>query len=126
MYWFHGIYRYSPKFGTNWRAVAAFVIGCLPPLPGFVNNIVVAGGDTTTVSTGGIHLFAIGYIYSFVSAGVFYWGFNRFFPHRESMMDHPETGEEIVAENDRKNMEERRASWDGGRKPSIVERAFTV
>lgn len=56
MYFFHGIYRYSPKFGTNWRAVAAFILGCIPPLPGFVNNIVVAGGDTTSVSIGGQHL----------------------------------------------------------------------
>jgi NCS1 family nucleobase:cation symporter-1 len=41
--------------------------------------------------------FNIGYIYSFVAAGVFYWGFNRFFPHTESMLDHPETGEDVVA-----------------------------
>lgn len=25
MYYFHGIYRYSPRFAKNWRAVAAFV-----------------------------------------------------------------------------------------------------
>ena len=126
MYWFHGIYRYSPKFATNWRAVAAFFIGCAPPLPGFVNNIVVAGGDTTTISAGGQHLFAIGYVYSFVGSGLFYWLFMKFFPHHESMMDHPETGEEIIAANDAKNVAERRQSWDGGRKPSIVTRAFQV
>ncbi|KAB5511597.1 hypothetical protein GE09DRAFT_1269843 [Coniochaeta sp. 2T2.1] len=40
MYNFHGIYRYSPKLATNWRAVVAFFIGCIPPLPGFVDNIV--------------------------------------------------------------------------------------
>jgi NCS1 family nucleobase:cation symporter-1 len=56
MYNFHGIYRYSPKFATNWRAVAAFFIGCAPPLPGFVNNIVDSGGDITIVSIGGRHL----------------------------------------------------------------------
>lgn len=56
MYKFHGIYRYSPKFATNWRAVAAFFIGCAPPLPGFVNNIVDSGGDITSVSIGGRHL----------------------------------------------------------------------
>ena len=56
MYWFHGIYRYSPKFATNWRAVAAFFIGCAPPLPGFINNIVVAGGSTINISKGGQHL----------------------------------------------------------------------
>lgn len=56
MYNFHGIYRYSPRYASNWRAVAAFFIGCVPPLPGFVNNIQVAGGSTTSVSAGGQHL----------------------------------------------------------------------
>ena len=56
MYNFHGIYRYSPRFASNWRAVAAFFIGSIPPLPGFVNNIVVAGYGTTSVSLGGQHL----------------------------------------------------------------------
>jgi NCS1 family nucleobase:cation symporter-1 len=56
MYNFHGIYRYSPKFATNWRAVVAFFIGCTPPLPGFVENIVAAGGGTTGISLGGVHL----------------------------------------------------------------------
>ncbi|KAJ5174126.1 uncharacterized protein N7482_000003 [Penicillium canariense] len=125
MYNFHGIYRYSPKFATNWRAVVAFFIGCAPPLPGFVNNIVDAGGDTTSVSVGGQHLFAIGYIYSFIAAGVFYWGFNRFFPHMESQMDHPETGEEIIAEQDAKNTEKRRAELPG-QKRNIICRAIQV
>ncbi|ETI29343.1 hypothetical protein G647_01796 [Cladophialophora carrionii CBS 160.54] len=125
MYNFHGIYRYSPKFATNWRAVVAFFIGCIPPLPGFVNNIVAAGNGKTSVSLGGQHLFSIGYVYSFVAAGVFYWIFNRFFPHTESMMDHPETGEEIIAANDAKNVAERRASLVE-RRPSAVTRFFQV
>ncbi|KAK5047074.1 hypothetical protein LTR84_007016 [Exophiala bonariae] len=125
MYDFHGIYRYSPKFGTNWRAVVAFFIGCVPPLPGFVNNIVVAGHGKTSVSIGGQRLFNIGYLYSFVAAGLFYWGFNRFFPHLESKMDHAETGEDIIAANDAKNLEERRASRVE-RRPSLVTRLFEV
>lgn len=125
MYNFHGIYRYSPRFASNWRAVAAFFIGCIPPLPGFVNNIVVAGNGTTSVSLGGQHLFNIGYVYSFIAAGLFYWGFNRFFPHTESMMDHAETGEDIIAANDAKNVEERRASL-AGRRQSVVAKIFEV
>lgn len=69
--------------------------------------------------------FAIGYVYSFVAAGVFYWIFNRFFPHHPSMMDHPETGEDIIAANDAKNVEERRASRTE-RRPSAVTRFFEV
>ncbi|KAF2803912.1 uncharacterized protein BDZ99DRAFT_452312 [Mytilinidion resinicola] len=125
MYNFHGIYRYSPRYASNWRAVVAFFIGCIPPLPGFVNNIVEAGNQKTSVSLGGQHLFNIGYIYSFVAAGVFYWGFNRFFPHPESFMDHPETGEDIIAANDAKNVEQRRASR-AERRPSIVAQIFEV
>ena len=56
MYNFHGIYRYSDKYASNWRAVTAFFIGCIPPLPGFVNNIVAAGMGKTGVSSGGQHL----------------------------------------------------------------------
>ncbi|KAF2731237.1 hypothetical protein EJ04DRAFT_514740 [Polyplosphaeria fusca] len=125
MYDFHGIYRYSPKFASNWRAVVAFFIGCIPPLPGFINNIVVAGDGTTKVSLGGQHLFAIGYIYSFVAAGVFYYAFNKFVPHHASMMDHAETGEEIIAAQDAKNVEARRASF-AERRPSVVQKVFTV
>ncbi|KAK4947517.1 hypothetical protein LTR10_013462 [Elasticomyces elasticus] len=125
MYNFHGIYRYSPKFATNWRAVVAFIIGCIPPLPGFVNNIVVAGGHKTSVTAGGQNLFNIGYIYSFVAAGVFYWGFNRFFPHTESIMSHPETGEDIIAAQDARNVQQRRASY-AERRPSVVTKFFEV
>ncbi|KAL9063489.1 MAG: hypothetical protein Q9161_009438 [Pseudevernia consocians] len=125
MYNFHGIYRYSPKYATNWRAVTAFFIGCIPPLPGFVNNIVVAGNSKTGVSAGGQHLFNIGYIYSFVAAGVFYWAFNRFVPHTDSFMDHAETGEDIIAANDAKNVHERRASR-AERKQSVVSTFFEV
>jgi NCS1 family nucleobase:cation symporter-1 len=130
MYNFHGMYRYSPRYASNWRAVVAFFIGCIPPLPGFVNNIVVSANgngvyETTSVSLGGQHLFNIGYIYSFFAAGVFYWGFNQIFPHTESIMDHAETGEDIIAANDAKNVEMRRASW-AERRPSMVTKIFEV
>lgn len=56
MYNFHGIYRYSRRYASNWRAIAAFFIGCIPALPGFVNSIVAAGNGETSVSTGGQRL----------------------------------------------------------------------
>ena len=40
-------------------------------------------------------------------------------------MDHPETGEDIVAANDAKNVEARRASL-AGRKQSVVAHMFEV
>ncbi|KAK5116542.1 hypothetical protein LTR85_009167 [Meristemomyces frigidus] len=96
MYNFHGIYRYSERYGTNWRAVVALIIGFAPPLPGFIQDI----QKSINISEGGQHLFAIGYIYSFIAAGLFYWGFMRYFPHQESMMDHAVTGEDVIAAND--------------------------
>lgn len=41
-------------------------------------------------------------------------------------MNHAETGEEIIAANDAKNVAERRASYAEGHRPSIVTRAFEV
>ncbi|KAJ4149875.1 hypothetical protein LMH87_010653 [Akanthomyces muscarius] len=125
MYNFHGIYRYSFTWGSNWRAVVAFFIGCIPPLPGFIDNIVRSGNGTTGVSVDGQHLFNIGYVYSFIAAGTFYWGFNKIFPHHESIMNHPETGEEIIAANDAKNMEECQARRDRA-KPGIISQMFQV
>jgi NCS1 family nucleobase:cation symporter-1 len=40
-------------------------------------------------------------------------------------MDHPETGEEIIAANDAKNVAARRESL-GGRRPSVVAQIFEV
>lgn len=40
-------------------------------------------------------------------------------------MDHAETGEDIIAANDAKNVQERRASWSEHR-PSVVSRFFQV
>ena len=64
-------------------------------------------------------------MYSFLSAGVFYYAFNRFFPHTESMLDHPDTGEDIIAAQDAKNVEEKRAVRQE-RKPSVVTKFFEV
>jgi nucleobase:cation symporter-1, NCS1 family len=121
MYDFHGIYRYSARYATNWRAVVALVLGFLPPLPGFIDNI---NSSTQTVkhhivSPGGQHLFAIGYIYSFIAAGVFYVALMRFFPHQESKMDHAVTGEDIISAND-----ERRISLTPPMKKTLINRIF--
>lgn len=38
MYKPDGIYAYN-KYGTNWRAAVAFVVGFVPLLPGFANSV---------------------------------------------------------------------------------------
>lgn len=50
-------------------------------------------------------------MYSFVAAGVFYWGLMRWFPHKESQLEAPNTGEEIIAASDEKQL------LSGARKP---------
>jgi NCS1 family nucleobase:cation symporter-1 len=87
-----------------------------PPLPS--GNLI----SEPTLTTDSFH---IGYIYSFITAGLFYWGFNKFFPHADSIMDHPETGEDIIAAQDAKNVEKRNAER-AERRPSVVARAFEV
>jgi hypothetical protein len=56
MYNFHGIYRYSPRYATNWRSVVALIIGVTPPLPGFINSVSL---NTINVSEGGKHLYVL-------------------------------------------------------------------
>jgi NCS1 family nucleobase:cation symporter-1 len=53
MYNFHGMYRYSARYATNWRSVVALIIGFAPPLPGFINSVSL---NTIDVSNGGKHL----------------------------------------------------------------------
>lgn len=48
--------------------------------------------------------FAIGYIYSFIAARVFYWALMRFFQHEESRLDHANTGEDIIAALDERQL----------------------
>ena len=41
-------------------------------------------------------------------------------------MDHPITGEDIIAEQDAKNLSQRRASYSEQGKPNVLTRAFRV
>ena len=71
------------------------------------------------------HSFSIGYVYSFVAAGVFYWAFNHFFPHTESMLEQSITGEDIIAAQDEKNVERKRAAR-AEKRPGVLKRIFEV
>ncbi|KAH9877738.1 hypothetical protein J1614_002955 [Plenodomus biglobosus] len=114
MYDFHGMYRYSSKYATNWRSVVALMMGFLPPLPGFINSVSL---NTISIASGGKHLFAIGYIYSFTAAGLFYWGLMKWFPHTPSQLEQPITGEDIIVASDEKAIASgqrkiQRSMWD--------------
>lgn len=49
----------------------------------------------------------------------------KFFPNDGSRMDHADTGEDIIAAQDARNQEARRASY-AENKPSIVDKVFSV
>jgi NCS1 family nucleobase:cation symporter-1 len=55
--------------------------------------------------------FYIGYVYSFISAGVFYYILNHFFPAPESMVEFAITGEDIIAAQDAKNLERKQGGF---------------
>lgn len=59
--------RYFYLAGFNVRAYAAFVIGFLLPLPGFVASFGYSISDAAT------HMYALGWILSFVMGSLSYW-----------------------------------------------------
>ncbi|KAH8600894.1 cytosine-purine permease [Bisporella sp. PMI_857] len=81
MYIPDGIYAYN-KYGTNWRAVVAFVVGFAPLLPGFAQSV----NRSLDVSEGATHLYYLGYFWGFgMSAGIHVL-LSRVFPPKETML----------------------------------------
>ncbi|KAL6248825.1 hypothetical protein RBB50_003888 [Rhinocladiella similis] len=68
-----GLYYF--KYGFNWRAYAAYVIGMIPAFPGFLDVCGVKG-----VSAGGKHLYYFAFPIGIVFGAVAYWGFNLLSP----------------------------------------------
>lgn len=60
--------RYYYTKGVNLRGIAAFMIGFLLPLPGFIGSF-----GTNAVSTAATDLFYLGWVLSFVMGGMSYW-----------------------------------------------------
>lgn len=60
--------KYYYTYGTNWRAVFAFIAGFTVPLPGFIGSF-----GTTTVSTTASRMYALGWALSFVVGGLAYY-----------------------------------------------------
>ncbi|KAM3160490.1 hypothetical protein ACU8KH_04624 [Lachancea thermotolerans] len=70
------IYMYGNRFGINWRALVAYVVGIAPNMPGFVSTV----GDNIHVSTGALRLYYLNYLVGFSISFVVYVGLCRFFP----------------------------------------------
>ena len=63
-----GVYEYSR--GVNWIAIAAFVLGVAPSLPGFIGAL---GGHPASGFFGGVYNWAW-FVGFFVSAGIYILG----------------------------------------------------
>lgn len=50
-------YMYGNRYGVNWRALVAYLIGVAPNLPGFIADV----GNDIAVSKGAINLYYLGY-----------------------------------------------------------------
>ncbi|KKA18881.1 Allantoin permease [Rasamsonia emersonii CBS 393.64] len=71
--------RYYYTRGANLRGIAAFVIGFLLPLPGFVASF----GTGAQVSAAATDMFDLGWVLSFLMGGLSYWVICRFSTARE-------------------------------------------
>lgn len=73
------IYRYT--YGINWRAIAAFVVGVAPNLPGFINSI------NASVKVGvGKRPYTFAWILGFVITSLVYVVLSTVFPPTETMI----------------------------------------
>ena len=93
LYQYHGIYRYTK--GWNWRAIAAFLVGIAPNMPGFINsinkNIHVGVGDRP---------YKFGWLLGFVStAGVYAVLEMAVAPPRETFIERAVLPDEIYDMN---------------------------
>ncbi|KAK9776186.1 putative NCS1 nucleoside transporter family protein [Seiridium cardinale] len=68
------VYWYS--YGVNWRAFAAWIIGVVPILPGFINavNLSILVPDSV------VELYYLNYIYGFLVGGLVFTVLHRVFP----------------------------------------------
>ncbi|SCW01792.1 LAFE_0E07360g1_1 [Lachancea fermentati] len=67
------LYMYGSRYGTNWRAVVAYVVGIVPNFPGFIGSV----GPTVPIGAMRVYYlnYFVGYLVSFLvySALCYYW-----------------------------------------------------
>ncbi|KAJ6101737.1 hypothetical protein N7499_001367 [Penicillium canescens] len=96
------IYRYTFSIpglagksvsGVNWRAVAAFLVGVVPSIPGLINAV------NAHIDVGvGEHPYEFGWLLGFVATTIVYLGLSWLFPARESQIDRAILPDEIYEE----------------------------
>lgn len=89
-----GIYRYN-KFGTNWRAVVAFLVGVAPNLPGFINSI------NSNIDVGvGVHPYHFGWLLGFVATSIVFVALEKLLPPKETFIEKAVLPDEIYEQHD--------------------------
>jgi NCS1 nucleoside transporter family len=82
-------YRYS-AWGMNWRALAAFLVGVAPNLPGLIASV------NSSIDVGvGIHPYQFGWLLGFVGTSIVYVVLSLWFPARESLVERAVLADEI-------------------------------
>lgn len=101
--------RYFYTKGVNVRAFAAFVVGFVLPLPGFVGSF-----GEEEVSAAATHLFSLGWVLSFLVGGVAYFGLCWVWAIREEVSQFEELArgeEERVEEAQQTPTEAEKGAW---------------
>ncbi|KAK9350540.1 permease for cytosine/purines, uracil, thiamine, allantoin-domain-containing protein [Lipomyces doorenjongii] len=91
LYNFNGIYRY--KYGVNWRAFAAFTIGWVPLLPGFIPTV-----SSAKATTGMVHLYKVGFFYGFGAAVLSYVVICKLWPAKETYVERAVTTDDETSD----------------------------
>lgn len=97
---FNPTYRYSSLirlcgkgmnvWGVNWRAIAAFLAGVVPSLPGLIHSV------NSSIEVGkGVHPYQFGWFLGFVGASAVYVGLSWWFPARGTVVPRAVLADEI-------------------------------
>jgi NCS1 family nucleobase:cation symporter-1 len=117
LYRSRGRYRYN-EAGTNWRAVAAFLISVVPNLPGMAASV----NPSLKNGVGGAeYIYDMFYIWGFTSAFVSYCVLSHFFPEKSTLIEETIPGD--VPFEEASASEEKAEGSDGGDEKIAVKAA---
>lgn len=71
----NSIYMYGNRYGTNWRAVVAYLLGIVPNFPGFLGSVGVKN-----ITIGAMHVYRLNYFVGYLISFVIYSMLCYFWP----------------------------------------------
>ncbi|KAJ6440557.1 NCS1 nucleoside transporter family protein [Purpureocillium lavendulum] len=85
------IYWYT--WGVNWRAPVAWIVGVIPPLPGFISQV----NTSVTVTDAAVELYYLNYLYGYLASLVVYSLLHWAFPAKslDAFVREPTTAAEL-------------------------------